>query len=258
MDFRISGCHAFSTPKGGRNHEKGAHSDPKSGSKRGPFRVLDEAQRIRASRRPVFMKKKKQNGNRKSLEQLLLQIHQLYSVGKYAKHMGILSNGSENNQSTTLTKDGHFHCKSENVVPIVVPGIIVDRSSLKRCHCSIGRPTAESYVRETQSKLFQTGLNSLTEGVVEGESGSSSSAGDTIPKRRAPRFPARPSNNSGGKHNLFHHLRRTPILVCANAQKSPKVGKTGYSKQQQLEIPLHRVTKFSMKTTNRGCIIDMP
>ena len=85
-------------------------------------------------------------------------------------------------------------------------------------------------------------LQPFTEGLVEGESGPSSSAGETIPN--TPRnVPARPSNKSGGKRNLFVHFRRTPDVINANTQKSQelaaegilKVEKTRYHKQQKLE-----------------------
>ena len=54
--------------------------------------------------------------------------------------------------------------------------------------------------RETASKDIPDRVQPFTEGLVEGQTGSSSSAGETIPKTRPPLTPARLSNKSGGKH----------------------------------------------------------
>ena len=80
-------------------------------------------------------------------------------------------------------------------------------------------------------------LLNFSKGMVQGESGLSRSAVETVPKTPPPHNPGRPSNRTGGKHSLFAHF----LVTCANAQRSRelhadgilKVEKTGYQKQQQ-------------------------
>ena len=107
----------------------------------------------------------------------------------------------------------------------------------------------------------------FTEGLVEAEaeSGSSGRAGGTIPKTPPPHIPARPSNKSGEKHHLFIHFPKDPNCDTCKRTKSQelhaegilKVDKTGFRRLQSLAIQLQQITKFSMKRTNRDCIIDM-
>ena len=73
----------------------------------------------------------------------------------------------------------------------------------KRCRCSIGRPPTASGDREQD---IPDRLQPVTEGLVERAAGSYSSAGETIPTTRPPHIPARPSNKSGVKHNLFTYF----------------------------------------------------
>ena len=66
----------------------------------------------------------------------------------------------------------------------------------------------------------------FTEGLEEGESVSSSSAGETIP----PHLPARPSNKSGEKHHLLK--QKSQELHAEGFLKFEKTG--GYHKQRHL------------------------
>ena len=106
---------------------------------------------------------------------------------------------------------------------------------------------------ETESKIFHT------EGMGEGKSGSSGSAGETFPKTPPSHIPARPSNKSGGKYDFSLMFRRTPLVIFGNTQTSQvlhaegilNVEKTRYHKQHVLGIQLQRITKFSMKNKDR-------
>ena len=78
----------------------------------------------------------------------------------------------------------------------------------------------------------------FTEGLVEGESGSSGSAGETISETPLPHFPARLSNKSGGKHNSFIHfpedsncdMCKLTQITSLHAEGILKVEQTGYRK----------------------------
>ena len=91
------------------------------------------------------------------------------------------------------------------------------------------------------------------------------SAGATIPKTPPPQIPARPSNKSVGKTIYLIIFRRTPIVTYANASKptrapcrrNPERREDKIPHATNLEIQLQQITKFSMKRTNRHCIIDM-
>ena len=64
-------------------------------------------------------------------------------------------------------------------------------------------------------------LQQFTDGLAEGEPGSSVSTGETIPKTLPPRTPARRSNKSGRKHNLFTHFPKDPICdMCKRTKTS--------------------------------------
>ena len=120
----------------------------------------------------------------------------------------------------TFTKDGTYSLQIGKFVPIVVLGVSVH--------------TDRRQLRETESKIFQTGLQPVMEGLVEGESGSSGS-GEAITKTFPPHIPARPSNKSDDTIYLFI-FRGTPVVKNANAQESRgfhaeevlQVEKTGY------------------------------
>ena len=95
-------------------------------------------------------------------------------------------------QPATLTNIGKIiHCKSENVVTMVVLGVIVE--------------TEHRQLREQDTPDW---LERFTEGLEEGGSGSSGSAGETIPKTPLPH----PSNKSGGEqfiHSFSEGRQRT-------------------------------------------------
>ena len=57
----------------------------------------------------------------------------------------------------------------------------IHSKSTKRWQCSIGRRTAASF--EDREKDIPDWSHTFTEGLVEGESGSSGSAGETLPIR---------------------------------------------------------------------------
>ena len=146
-----------------------------------------------------------------------------------------------------------------------MPGVSVETSPQSDAEAASGE-TERRRLRETEGKIFQTGLDRAQKDWLEGGSGSSGSAGETIPKTPPPHFPAGPSKKSGGNRNVFPHLPKDPQFVSsANAQKSQelhaegilKVEKAGYHKPQHLGIHFQRITQFSMKRTNRDCNIDM-
>ena len=89
---------------------------------------------------------------------------------------------------------------------MVVPEVIVEQ-----CRGSIERPTADSFSREQDiPDWFQP----FTEWLVEGDSRSSDSAGETIHETLPPHFPARPSNKSGGEHTIYSIVfRRTSVVI---------------------------------------------
>ena len=80
---------------------------------------------------------------------------------------------------------------SRKLVPTVVPGVIVDTSRSSDDDAASGdRPPIASGDREQDIPDW---LQPFTEGLVEGESGSPDSAGETIPKT-PPHIPARFKN----------------------------------------------------------------
>ena len=89
-------------------------------------------------------------------------------------------------------------------VPTVLPRGIVDTSP---------RSDADAASVDREEDLPDS-LQPFTDGLIERESGSSGSAGETIPKTLAPHIPAGRWNNSGGTHNLFTHFPRDPLLHC--------------------------------------------
>ena len=89
----------------------------------------------------------------------------------------------EGKQVPTSTKDGQIiHCKSENVVLVVVLGVIVDASPRSDADAASG----------DREQDIPDWLQPLTEGLVEGESGSSGTARKKNPKTLPPHIPARP------------------------------------------------------------------
>ena len=85
----------------------------------------------------------------------------------------------EGKQLPTVTQNGkQIHCNSENCVPIVELEVIVDTSPRSDADAASGdRPPTASGDREQDIPDW---LQSFTEGPVEGTSGSSGSAGETI------------------------------------------------------------------------------
>ena len=77
-------------------------------------------------------------------------------------------------------------------VPLVVPGVIVETSHRSdACGASGDRtPTASGDRGQDLPKWLQQ----FAEVLIEGEAGSSSRAGETIPTTSPPPIPARPSN----------------------------------------------------------------
>ena len=108
-------------------------------------------------------------------------------------------------------------------------------------------------------------LQPFTEGLTDGEAGSSGSAGETMPKTPPPHVPARLSNKSGGKHHLFTHFVKDPGCDITSPKKSReshaeeilKVEKIGYHEPHILGMFVQRIAKFSEKRTNRDYTIDM-
>ena len=74
-----------------------------------------------------------------------------------------------------------IHYRSENVVRIVVRGVIVD---------TIPRSDADAALGDREQDVPDW-LQPFTAGVVEGKSGSSGSAGETIPKTPPPHISAK-------------------------------------------------------------------
>ena len=109
-------------------------------------------------------------------------------------------------------------------------------------------------------------MQPLTEGMAEEDAKPQDHDDQRHPEALPPQLslPARPSNRPRGKHILFTHLRKTPIAKNTISRRSQelhaegilKVEKTGYHKQQLLETPPQRVTKFFWQSTRRDCSID--
>ena len=131
----------------------------------------------------------------------------------------------------TLTKDGTYSLQVGKCVPIVVLGVSVH--------------TDRQQLRETESKMFQTGLQPVMEGLVEGESGSSGS-GEAITKTLPPHIPARPSNKSGGRHNLFIHFQTDPSCE--------KCKRTRITRVPCRRSPAHREDRIP-RATNFGDVV---
>ena len=153
---------------------------------------------------------------------------------------------------------------AKNCVPIVVLGVIGE-TSLRAMQMQ-WRETECPQPRETEGMIFKTGLNQpFTERLVEGESGSSDSARESIlHKHFLHIFWRDPRTRLEG--NTFYSLifRRTPLVIyrkrtqitrdsCRRHPEGPRRQDT--TSNQQLEI--QRITKLSTKRTDRGCIIDM-
>ena len=126
--------------------------------------------------------------------------------------------------------------------------------SPKRCRCSIWRPSADSSRRLRARYSRQP----FAEGLEEEESGSSSSAGEPLPKT--------PSNKSVGKSICFSFSEGPqPCFMQTHkhhessmqSEVNPEFEKTRYHKLQHFGLQLQRITKFSMKTSNRDCTVDM-
>ena len=125
--------------------------------------------------------------------------------------------------------------------------------SSKRRRCSIGRPRARS------SRLASTIHG---RGLVGGDSGSSSSACETIGNTPPPHIPATPSNKSG-THFLHSFSEACDICKRTKFTTDPcrKKLESGKDRTPQatafIGIQQQRITKFSMKRTDRDCIIDV-
>ena len=133
-------------------------------------------------------------------------------------------------------------------VPTVLPRGIVDTSP---------RSDADAASVDGEEDLPDS-LQPFTDGLIERESGSPGSVGETIPKTLAPHIPAGRWNNSGGTHNLFTHFPRDPVLhydFCkrtkiarAPCRRNRESGEDrGNRKLHNKGIQPQRITKFSMK-----------
>ena len=151
------------------------------------------------------------------------------------------------------------------LVLVVVPGVIVDTSPRSDAEVASGyrTPTASG---DREEDLFQIGFKHLRKDWWEGESGSSSSAGETIPKTLPPHtFQRDPRTPLEG--NIVYSLifRRTPVARYANAQNSQglhaegiwKVEKTGCRMLENFERYNHSGSLSCQKRTNLDCIFDM-
>ena len=100
---------------------------------------------------------------------------------------------------------------------MVVLGVIVELSPRSNAEAALGdrAPTASGEQHE-----IPEWLQPQTEGLVEGASESSGSAGETILKTPSPHIPARPSNKSGGKLHLFIDFRKTQVFFYLQTHKN--------------------------------------
>ena len=140
----------------------------------------------------------------------------------------------------------------------VVPGVTVDTSLRSGADAASGdrAPTASG---DREQDLLDW-LQPFTEGLVDGESGSS---GCWCDNSQNTSFTY--SMNKEGSTNYSPIFRRTPIVRYARTQKSQalhaegilKVEKTGYSNIHIFWIQLQHITKFSTKRTSGDCIIGM-
>ena len=93
----------------------------------------------------------------------------------------------------------------------------VDTSPRSDADAAIGRTTADSF-GETASKIFQTGFSHSQKRLVEGESGSSRSAVETIQQITSSTYSSETLNKSGRTHNLSTHFPRTPVVTMQTAK----------------------------------------
>ena len=124
-------------------------------------------------------------------------------------------------QSHTSTKDGRItECELENFVPKGRTWSHCRRKSPKRFRSCIGRPTVDSFGR-ARAASSQTGCSHLRKDLVDGESGSSSSDGDTILRTLPRRNPARTlETNLEGTHNLYSYFPKDPRCDYLEAHKN--------------------------------------
>ena len=111
----------------------------------------------------------------------------------------------EKGQSPALITTGKTTSMSDNFAPFVVPGVQFEPRVSSDAEFASGDQGQSSGDRVQTDELldrwrnFPDWLQPFTEGLVEGESGSSGSAGETFPKTPPPQIPARPSNRPGRK-----------------------------------------------------------
>ena len=128
------------------------------------------------------------------------------------------------------------------------------------------RETQHRQLRETESKIFQTGFNHLRKdrqkenldhpAVLAGNNSQNTSS--TSPSETLEQIWRE-------THLIQSFSEGLQLKYTQNEQKSReihaegilKVEKTGYHKLQNLGLHVQQITKFSMQRTNRECIIDM-
>ena len=106
---------------------------------------------------------------------------------------------------------------SRNILHIlVVPGVKTS-TQISRSDADAASVDRVPTTSGDQKQEILDWLQPFTEGLVEAESGSSGSAGETIP----PHIAARPSNKSGGKHKLFTHFPKDRGCKRTNITGAP-------------------------------------
>ena len=115
-------------------------------------------------------------------------------VGEITRRTWVFLRMKEKHLPTSTKHGKHFHFKSEQCAPRVVLGATVDTRPQSDAEAASGdRPTTAPGDREQDVLDW---LQPFTEGLEEGASGSSGSAGETIPKTLAPHLPEKPSNKN--------------------------------------------------------------
>ena len=156
-----------------------------------------------------------------------------------------------------------IHCYLEMFGPTVVPGFFVDTRPRSDADAASGdRPPTAS---ETESKIFQTGFSLSREDCYGENLDHQAVLVRQSPKHLLHIYQRDPRTNLEGNAICSPIVRRSTVVICANAQTSRelhvesilKVEKTGYHNPPKLEIQLPRNTKFSTKRTNRDDTNDM-
>ena len=180
--------------------------------------------------------------------------------------MSVRTKGRKNKQSPTLTPEGQdHHMQVEKLCTDGRTWMLLTRQvpeAMQREH----RLTDRRQLRETESVIFQAWRRQFTEGLVEGGSGSSGSAGENVIQNTSSTYSRDPRSNLEGNTICALNFHRVPIVIYANAQKITRAPCRRESRQsRRLDTTSYKMRRYnhtgarksSMKRKNRDCIDEV-